>query len=154
MGVPAVVQEYLLKGGEEADALLARLYTAHPLIHVVFGIEFDQPAIVAEGLAMAAVDSNPLKLPFIEAERIATSRSKFPGKPMVQLLEEIRTNPAIIAAKEYGQGAKMENLYDGPAYRCEGHLTLYMSRWKVDDEPGALDKKLAELINASGKWIE
>jgi len=106
--------------------------------------------VVAEGLAMAAVDSSPLKLPFLEAERIARTSSKLPQKTMMQLMEDIRTNPAIIAAKEFGHGPKMTNYYDGPAYRCEGQLACYMGRWNVRDE-SAMERQLAELINASGR---
>lgn len=36
----------------------------HPLIHLGFGVEFDQPAIVAEALAQAAVVSRIFQFPF------------------------------------------------------------------------------------------
>ena len=98
---------------------------------------------------MAAVEGSPLKLPFLEAEQMAKVSSKLPQKSMLQLVEDIRTNPAIIAAKEYGQGPKQTNYYDGPAYRCQGQLACFMSRWNVRDEPGALEQQLAELVNAS-----
>lgn len=59
-GYQAVINEYCLKGDERADDMLGRLYAGflHPMIHLGFGIEFQQPAIIAEALAQAAVHDN------------------------------------------------------------------------------------------------
>ena len=75
-GYQVVINEYLFGGDKRADALLIRMFAGkvlfssvvvllilnltgflHPLIHLGFGIEFEQPAIVAEALAQAAVVS-------------------------------------------------------------------------------------------------
>ncbi|KAK4233371.1 hypothetical protein C8A03DRAFT_38922 [Achaetomium macrosporum] len=52
-GVPAAVNEYLLKGDELTDDILARLHTGflHQMIHLGIGLEFNQPCLVAGALA-------------------------------------------------------------------------------------------------------
>ncbi|KAF2754789.1 hypothetical protein EJ05DRAFT_513715 [Pseudovirgaria hyperparasitica] len=55
-GLAAVMNEYLFAGTPKADDMLVRLYTGflHPFIHLGFGLEFAQPAIVAKALALTA----------------------------------------------------------------------------------------------------
>lgn len=59
-GYQVAINEYCLKGDERADDMLVRLHAGflHPMIHLGFGIEFKQPAIIAEALAQAAVHDN------------------------------------------------------------------------------------------------
>ncbi|OMP82050.1 hypothetical protein BK809_0006359 [Diplodia seriata] len=56
-GVPAVLNEYLFPGDDRANYMLSRVFVgfAHPMIHLGYGLEFRQPAVVAEALAQAAV---------------------------------------------------------------------------------------------------
>ncbi|KAM6521731.1 hypothetical protein FALCPG4_011437 [Fusarium falciforme] len=56
-GYEFVVQEHLLKGDAHADDLLTRLHAGvvHPLIQLMYGLEWKQPAIVAEALAQTCV---------------------------------------------------------------------------------------------------
>ncbi|KAG6015673.1 hypothetical protein E4U41_004579, partial [Claviceps citrina] len=55
-GWRATVNRYLFARSRLAEAMLARMYEGayHPVIHLGLGIEFEQPAIVAEALAQAA----------------------------------------------------------------------------------------------------
>ena len=76
-GYESVINEYCLKGDERANDMLVRLHAGevanscflmkrvdipqgflHPIIHLGFGVEFKQPAIIAEALAQAAVHDN------------------------------------------------------------------------------------------------
>jgi hypothetical protein len=59
-GWETVLNDELFKGDDRADDLLARLFGGflHPIIHLGFGVEFRQPAIIAEALAQAAVHDN------------------------------------------------------------------------------------------------
>ena len=49
----AVVNEYIFSRTPQTDFLLAQVFEGlyHPLIHMGFGIEFELPGLVAEGLA-------------------------------------------------------------------------------------------------------
>ncbi|KAI1982359.1 hypothetical protein LOZ55_000136 [Ophidiomyces ophidiicola] len=62
-GIEATVNEYLFNGDDFADEMLARAFGGllHPFIHLGFGLEFKQPAIVAQALAQAAVHESTLK---------------------------------------------------------------------------------------------
>jgi hypothetical protein len=45
----------------------------HPLIHVTCGIEFNQPALVVQGLALTITTANRVGDYFDQAEKIAAS---------------------------------------------------------------------------------
>jgi hypothetical protein len=55
----AVVNEYIFSRVPQTDFLLAQLFEGlyHPLIHMGFGIEFELPGLVAEGLAQVSIRS-------------------------------------------------------------------------------------------------
>lgn len=96
-GWQAALNEYLFSGDERADDMLVRLYAGflHPIIHLGFGVEFQQPAIMAEALAQAAVHDNWMKSLFIGAEELAAQTPSVPSKTMVQLLEEAKAKPQL-----------------------------------------------------------
>ncbi|OAA51985.1 hypothetical protein NOR_00578 [Metarhizium rileyi] len=62
-GWEAVVNEFLCADTPKSRDLVQRLFSgvAHPMIQLSFGLEWEQPAIMASGLAQAAVHGNPLK---------------------------------------------------------------------------------------------
>ncbi|OAG24889.1 hypothetical protein CC77DRAFT_1027643 [Alternaria alternata] len=68
-----VLREFILKGNKRADDMLVRMFDGilHPLIHLGFGVEFEQPAIIAEALALAAVHDDWDAARLIESETIA-----------------------------------------------------------------------------------
>lgn len=56
-GYEPVVKSHLLKGDDSANDLLLRLHAGvvHPLIQLMYGLEWEQPAIVAQALAQTCV---------------------------------------------------------------------------------------------------
>jgi hypothetical protein len=76
-GWQEVLNEYIFKGDERADDMLVRMFGGilHPIIHLGFGVEFEQPAIIAEALAQAAVHDNWEALHLIESEKAARAHS-------------------------------------------------------------------------------
>lgn len=72
-GYEDVINTTLFSGTELADDMLVRLFAGflHPFIHVGYGLEFQQPAIVAEGLAMAAISENWLSGVLMKGEEAA-----------------------------------------------------------------------------------
>lgn len=126
-----VLNEYIFKGDERADDMLVRMFGGllHPIIHLGFGIEFEQPAIIAESLAQAAVHDNLEALHLIESEKAARahrsdSRS---GTTITQLLGEIYADSKLVP----------------------GDRTKYASQVHVTEEN--LEEKTAEMINAAGE---
>ena len=60
-GIDEVLQRYLLGDSDFARDIYPRLYHGyvHSMMHVGLGLEFDQPSIVAEGIAEAVVHDEP-----------------------------------------------------------------------------------------------
>nr|POF02472.1 questin oxidase [Quercus suber] len=105
-GWTAVVNEYCFDHGELSQAMLAQLFEGayHPIIHLGFGIEFDQPCIVAEGLAHAAThDPADIETFFVRSEQIARSGS-VRSRSLVELYSQVRENKKIQTAAKMQQG--------------------------------------------------
>jgi hypothetical protein len=116
----------------------------HPIIHLGLGIEFRQPAIIAEALAQAAVHGNRDSNYLLAVEKAATEPS---SKTMLQILDEIRADKELIT----------------PVHLKE-QIIKRAKQWTVS--PGELEKKIAEMIstavyytitaacsNSRGTWI-
>ncbi|KAI5306254.1 hypothetical protein KEM56_001686 [Ascosphaera pollenicola] len=147
-GVDAVLQEYLFAGTEFADDMLTRLFAsfAHPWIHLGFGIEFHQPAIVAQGLAETTThDPKGLAQYFFLAEKEATSRKQKnePSALLVDLQAKIRADQKIRDSVIYEDPEKLKALIE----RAGGDLVGYASQFLV--KPAEIDEKMAELMNAT-----
>ncbi|KAH8693204.1 hypothetical protein BGW36DRAFT_386132 [Talaromyces proteolyticus] len=127
-GWQEVLNEYIFKGDERADDMLVRMFGGilHPIIHLGFGVEFEQPAIIAEALAQAAVHGNREASHLIESEKAAKAHSldTRSGTTIVQLVEEIY--------------ADME--------RGSRNRAKHSSQVHVTEEN--LEEKTAEMINA------
>ncbi|KAM7184193.1 HypA protein [Rhypophila sp. PSN 637] len=97
--------------GNVGDDLFLRLFSGllHPLIQLMYGVEWAQPSIVAEGLAQAAVHGDEIGVYFLEAEKLSRSISQ----------EEERETPSIISLLE--EAAKNEKLANaaGPQNRIQ-----------------------------------
>lgn len=114
----------------------------HPLIHLGFGVEFKQPAIVAEALAEAASHDIWIAAFLQGAEKAA--KGKRSSKSMVTLLDEIRADQKLSTAAHWDDGNKIR---DGIMKRAPDEMLKYASQWVV--EPDQLEEKTAEMINAA-----
>ncbi|KAI4097423.1 MAG: hypothetical protein LQ339_006741 [Xanthoria mediterranea] len=143
-GHEAVINDYMLKGDERADAILVRMYAGflHPIIHLGFGVEFNQPAIIAEALAQAAVHDGWIGTFLLEVEHAS---SKIPhSKSLVEILDQIRADPKLRMAAHWDDGNKIR---DGTLARAPDKMIKYAAQWKVGlDE---LEAKAAEMTNAA-----
>ena len=143
-GWQAVINEYLFAKDDRAESLLVRMFAGflHPLIHLGYGVEFQQPAIIAEALAQAAVHSDWIGKLLRPAEERASQKSE--DKTLFELLEKIRTNDEIVNAPHWEDGNKIR---DGLLARAGEEVINLASQWRV--KPENLEKKMAEMINAS-----
>lgn len=114
----------------------------HPIIHLGFGVEFKQPAIVAEALAEAAAHDTWIGDLLLPAEKIA--RTSEASKSLVELLDEIRADKKLSTAANWEDGNKVR---DGVLARAPDEMLKYASQWKVSAED--LEEKTAEMTNAS-----
>ena len=78
-----VLYEYVLKGDAAADDMLARMFAGfmHPMIQLMYGVEWAQPAMVAEALAQTAVhgDEGLKSLLFAAEARSRAAAAASPG---------------------------------------------------------------------------
>ena len=160
-GYEEVINEYALKDDERANHMLVRLHAGklylhysykgiaddhkgflHPIIHLGFGVEFKQPAIIAEALAQAAVHDTWIGPPLFAAEKSATPEK---SKSMVEILDNIRADTKLSTAAHWDDPNKIR---DGLLVRAHDEMIKYASQWivKVDE----LEAKTAEMIDAAG----
>ena len=147
-GYEAVINEYVLQGDERANDMFVRMHAGflHPMIHLGFGVEFKQPAIIAEGLAQAAVHDSWIGPFMLGAEKAGEKTGK--GKNMVDLLDEIRADEKLSEAAHWDDGNKIR---DGIMVRALNEAIEYASQWKVGTHE--LVEKNAEMTNAVGKLL-
>ena len=112
------------------------------MIHLGFGVEFKQPAIVAEALAQAAVHSAWIGPILLAAEKSATAEN---AKSMVTILGEIRADTKLSTAAHWNDGNKIR---DGLIIRAPDEMIKYASQWTVNIDE--LVAKTAEMTNAAG----
>ena len=122
-GVKATLEEHLFAGDEHADRLFALIYNGepnptelshlhsyadcqlgifHPYLHLGYAFEYNQPAIVAEGLAMASVHDPEFDLVgpvYIDAERLAGGPRQHGKKTLRELMAGLRADKSLGAAR-------------------------------------------------------
>jgi hypothetical protein len=116
------------------------------VIHLGFGIEFGQPAIMAEALAQAACHPNWIAPLFFETEKAAEAAGKPSSRTLVSLLNEIRADKKLSTAAHWNDNHKVR---DGIMVRAPAEMTKYASQYSVT--PDQLEEKTAEMINAASE---
>ncbi|KAL4985711.1 hypothetical protein BDW68DRAFT_198603 [Aspergillus falconensis] len=153
-GWRAVLQEYCFSRTPLAEAMFAQLYEGllHPIIHLGFGIEFEQPSIIAEGLAHAAShDPGNIDTFFHRAELLAQSGS-VPAKPLVELYGQVRANDKTRTAGRMQDGPF--RLRDGPLARAMDEIVAIAAQFQVfapggEQQEEELERRTAEMINCA-----
>lgn len=145
-GWQAVVNKYLFDDDKLAVRMLPLVFAGflHPLIHLGFGVEFEQPAIIAEALAQACIHSDWIAKFFSSAEQAADKNRSNPSRSMVELLDAIRNDKELYAAPHWSDGNKIR---DGILARAGERMVSYTSQYHI--KPEELDEKTAEMINAA-----
>ena len=117
----------------------------HPFIHLGFGLEFEQPAIIAEALGQTLIHPTWLDSFFLEVDQ-AAKESQEPHKFFVSILDEIRADKKLSAAAEWGN---INLIRDGVLAKARDEMAKYASQWRVRAED--LEAATAEVANAAGK---
>lgn len=145
-----VLTEYLFANDDRANDMLCRLFAGylHPIIHLGFGIEFQQPAIIAEALAQTAVHDSWMAPLFLGCEKAAeaNSGSNKSEKTIVQLLEEARKDETLRNAVRFEEGNKIR---EGILKRAPEEMIKLASQYTIEEDE--LERKTAEMINATGQ---
>jgi len=118
----------------------------HPLIHLGFGIDFAQPAIIAEALAQAAVHSPWIGPLLLGAEKAAAENPK-PSMSLVELLEAIQNDEKLKYATSYSESPPFRK---GIMGRGLVPMIKYTSQFTVDESD--IDAKKIEVLEAAGSY--
>ncbi|KAI0201136.1 HypA protein [Astrocystis sublimbata] len=140
-----VLDDYLFNGDERSEDLLLRMFEGfmHPLIQLMYGIEWQQPAIVAMGLAQAAVHGDNMKSYLLAAEEAARKSSdKMPH--ITALLTEVTNNEKLAKAAALEDGNKIR---DGVLARAYDEAISVSAKVKVGEDE--LEKRTVEMYNAA-----
>lgn len=122
----------------------------HPLIHLGFGLEFNQPAIVAQALAQAAVHDEWMGRDFfLPAEKMAGRIGK-PGKEsLLQLLNDVRADRPVAQCAKWEDVNKIR---DGVLGRARQEMIQYAAEYTVSEEQ--VEERVADMVNTVGEFIE
>ncbi|KAE8370206.1 hypothetical protein BDV27DRAFT_90307 [Aspergillus caelatus] len=147
-GTPDVLNEYLFSRDRLAETMLSDMFSGllHPIIHLGFAIEFEQPAIIAQALAQAAVHDDYLGHLFLfPAENAAGAIGQHSThKTLVQLMDEMQADETLRVAAHRGDD---EVFSSGILKRASEVLVKYSSQWTVPEDK--INEKLAEMTNAA-----
>jgi len=151
-GWQSVLQEYLFKPDDERSLdMLIRMHSGflHPMIQLMYGVEWSEPTIVAMALAQASVHGDaPYRKILLEAEENAQKQSSESGQTemssIVSLLEEINTNKKLATSAKLSDGNKIR---DGVMKRAPDEMMRILT--KVHVRPDGYEQALAEMVDAS-----
>lgn len=112
------------------------------MIHLGLGIEFRQPAIIAEALAQAAVHPprDAKYLQFVEKKAAASPSPS--SKTLLQLINEIRADKTLSAEIVFDDAQDF-----GILDRDPDAIAKYAAQWTVN--PGELERKTAEMTDTA-----
>ncbi|KAL5588220.1 hypothetical protein FOBRF1_014748 [Fusarium oxysporum] len=146
-GYECVVKEYLLKGGTSANDLLVRLHAGvlHPLIQLSYGLEWKQPAIVAEALAQTCVHNlEGLDALLLSSELCAkTVRPATRMPSLLDLYEKTRSDSSLDESVRFQDKDKIE---DGILNRAKEAMVSLLQQVHVEDAD--LEERTAEMFHA------
>lgn len=110
----------------------------------MYGLEWKQPAIVAEALAQTCVHRNDLREFLMVSEQNAAASSSAAMPSILSLYEAVRNDPKLAAAAHDGDANKVR---DGVLVRAKDEIIKVASRVRV--RPEELDARTAEMFNAA-----
>jgi hypothetical protein len=110
----------------------------------MYGVEWHQEAIVAEGLAQAAVHSGDIGEFLLEAERLAGTNQNKKGPPVMDLIAEVKGNAKLAGAARNSDGNKVR---DGVLARAKGEMLAVAAKVRV--RPEEVEERTAEMFDAA-----
>lgn len=163
LGIATTIRQYIFSDSPIAREMLPRIFAGrsniilfvstarrrdtdiwigflHPIIHLGFGIEFEQPAIIAEALAKTAIHPGTICSVLWGIESASKMSQEM---PLVELIHRVCQSD-IRDAPCWGPG---DILVDYPLLRAPPELSAIAACFKVD--PDKLEEKTAEMINVN-----
>ncbi|PHH79001.1 hypothetical protein CDD80_5854 [Ophiocordyceps camponoti-rufipedis] len=146
-GWQAVVADHLLGDSPACLDMLGRLCAGfyHPAIQLMYGMEWEQPALVAEGLAQAAVHDARVADLMREVDEAAKTRDEVAVQSLPALLEGIREQQPKLAASARWEDPN--RIFDGVLARARPEAVALLAGIRV--RPDELEEKTAEMIHTA-----
>lgn len=148
VGWQQTVKEHVFKGDERSHDMFGRLFAGflHPMIQLMYGIEFAQPATVASGLAQAAVHENKVGEFLTSADEAAAKLDSKMGS-IADFFDEIRKDKKLATSASWNDPNR---IYDGVMKRAPDEALALVSRVKVAEDE--LEERTAEMI-ITAAWV-
>lgn len=124
--------------------LIERSGFAHSLIQLMYGIEWEQPAIIAEALAQAAIHDNHVGNFLSKVEKAAADVPSKMSLTLPELLEQVHYDEDFINSVRHEDPNAM---LDGVEIFCPDEAIPYLSRIKID--PNDMEERVAENIHTA-----
>lgn len=106
-------------------------------------MEFEQPMVVAEALALTAIHDCSFGQILAQIEQVA--RHSPTSESLINLQREIHDNAKLRQAMDYAHG--VFQIRDGLLVNAKQQFMSLMSAWKV--QPHELEEKTAESLNST-----
>ena len=171
LGVDQTLDKYLFGDSDFARSNYPRLYQGyvHSIMHVGLGLEFDQPTILAEGLAETVVHDEPFYNEFFEACRNVASTGTESRLSLLDVYVACTQDPVITSCVDWDlamqftapdvswEKSMMDRNFKPPTEepwgdrawgRAGKNLATITGRYRVDVDED-LDRAAAEVINTS-----
>ncbi|RWA04879.1 hypothetical protein EKO27_g10227 [Xylaria grammica] len=172
-GWQAVLAEHLFKGDERSEDMLVRMFASefpiypapspsfqlyylipiftgltrpgfmHPIIQLMYGIEWEQPAIVAMALAQASVHEADMA-PFLRTAEDAARSSPQRMPEIASLYQEVTADEKLSTAARESDTSKVR---DGVFHRAFDEIIRVAGRVSV--QPEELDERTVEMYDNS-----
>lgn len=118
----------------------------HPMIHLGCGLEFKQPSLVAEALSGACVHESWPKTLLLPTEDYIRSNPKAPSKPLLEILESLRSDPEITSAVKASD--PFNKIPDGLLKRIGAkQLAPYLAQFQVKPTEEDVRRKMSEMMH-------
>lgn len=148
-GWQAVLVRYLFPDTDSGCDLRARMFAGllHPLIQLLYGVEWSQPAIVASALAQAAVHKNELGGLLTSADARAAADPEPPHVHLVTLLEDLTRGDEHRKLRESTKWEDDLKMTDGVYSRAKEEVLNFIGRIRVKEED--LEERTAEMVHTA-----
>ncbi|GJN86044.1 hypothetical protein PLIIFM63780_009621 [Purpureocillium lilacinum] len=147
-----VVADFLFADTPRATDMLGRLFAGflHPMIQLMYGIEWEQPAVVAEGLAQAAVHEDRLGAFLRRVDEAAAAKGE-PAPPageqrsVAEICEQVRREDPKLATSAHWEDPN--RIYDGVMKRAPDEAVALLAQIRV--RPEDIAERTVEMIHTA-----
>ncbi|EXM35878.1 hypothetical protein FOTG_00246 [Fusarium oxysporum f. sp. vasinfectum 25433] len=147
IGWQDTLKEYLFKDDARGRDMQSRLFAGilHPLIQLLYGMEWSQPMIIASALAQTAVHRDDYK-EFLTAAAEKAQASDAPPKMKTigGLYEDAVKNEKLRKSSHWDDSNR---IFDGVFTRAKDEMITLAARVRIGEEE--LDEKIAEMVHHS-----